>query len=68
MANPSGAALPDHVDKYLKRHGVSDPTKLPAKVLATYASLTDDELAVLERTGDVLIDSGLDLKTIANIH
>jgi hypothetical protein len=67
VANPSGGALPEHVAKYLKGHGV-DPADLPGNVLATYASLTPAEIRVLEKTGDVLNQSGLDVKTIANIH
>jgi hypothetical protein len=67
MTNPSGMQLPPHVAQYLKDCGV-DPVDLPEDVLATYASLTSDEIKVLRKTGDVLKKDKVDAAMAARIH
>jgi hypothetical protein len=59
--------LPNHVSKHLKDSDV-DPDKLPNKVKEALASLSEDEIAVLQTSRDSLLSADADKNLIAKVH
>jgi hypothetical protein len=54
-----GHDLPEHVQEYLLRRTLSH---LPESVIAVLASLSEDEINVLDRVGAALDEAGADIK------